>query len=168
MSRKYFQIRSSAIQRSDFQVKQVRTFTQNRDLLTLLFEKYGVPDRYQKIFVRKNAFDKLEDFFSGVDFEIKITSDKRINLLLKKKTDQPNIDYHVYAIYGNEGKISYSQLMSFYKTLHKEGYLRGYLRAINEYFILGIDLDYLFELNDTYKSIGKQKRLYRKRMRENN
>ena len=165
MSRKYYQIRSSAVQRSDFQVNKVRTFSQNKDLLTKLFNKYGIPEKYQKIYLSKKAFNKFEDFFTGVSFDVKITPDKRISVFFEKKSEQPDINFHVYAIYGYEAKRTTKEVIAFYKKLYDEKLIKKYLMALNEYFDLDMQLDYLFELNESKKSVWRQQRLYRKRIK---
>ena len=165
MSKKYYQIQSSSIQRSDFQYDNIRTFSQNKNLLTMTFNKYGIPEKYQKIYLYREMFSKLTDFFTGVSFDIQITPDKRINVFLRKKKDQSSLNFSLYTIYGYEMRCTTKEVTQFYRKLYDEKLLKNYLRALNEFFALGMDLDYLFEINESKKSAKSQQRLIRKRIK---
>ena len=74
----------------------------------------------------------------------------------------------MYAIYSIDSTCNKDKLIKFYKELYEKGLLRNYLRALNEFFSLNMDLDYMFELSESDKSIRRQKRLYRKRIKNRN
>lgn len=169
MSRRFYRVNSSAVQRGDYLLSGIRTFSQNRNLLTNLFIKYGIPEEYRKIYLYKSKItDKFEDFFTSVTVDIERTKDRVINVFLKRSLEQPKLNYYAYSAYNYEKKCSKEEVMQFYKELHEKLLLKNYLCALKEFFVLDMDLDYLFELSESDKSIRAQKRLYRKRMIQRN
>ena len=57
-------------------------------------------------------------------------------------------------------------MMNFYFSLYENDYIRKYLDALSEFFILNLDLDYIMELSESNHSVSKQKRLYKQKMLE--
>lgn len=169
MIKRFLIVNSSNIKRSSFIVNDSLYTCTDSILLSDIFTKYEIPKEYQKVFFYKSLLDdNMKEFLTDVPFNIRNTTNGSMMAIFKKRDNPEKLDFYAYTVDSNKVKCSKEYVMNFYLTLYDKGYLKKYLTALNEYFILNMDVDYIFELSEGNESLSKQKKLYKKRMLEKN
>ena len=169
MSKKILKIAANDIERVGFLVNNSMHTCINSDLLSEMFNKHEVPKEYQIVYFYKNLLnDGIKEFFTDMQFDFQKTKIGNINARFKKRDNNEKLDFHFYQINSNEINCSKKDMMNFYVSLYENGYIRKYLDALSEFFILNLDLDldYIMELSKSNYSISKQKRLHKQKMLE--
>ena len=167
MSKKFLKIDADDIERASFLANNSMYFCANSDLLSEMFNKHEVPEEYQLVFFYKNLLnDSIKEFFTDIPFNFQKTKIGNIKDRLKRRDNNEKLDFHFYLINSKEVNCSKEDIINFYLMLYDNGYLKRYLNALNEFFLLNLDLDYIFELSESNKSVSEQKKLYRKKIKE--
>lgn len=141
-----------------------------------IFEKYEVPEEFQKIIVKINIpfclKNEAEAYMMGIPFDFtggkieKVNNKKIINV-----TSCPIYDY--YANYNFKDKIkfrteinyyTFNDIINFFIKLEYEGYLKLYLKSIKEFFDKSLNIDILLDSwNESQKNVNKALKLYKKK-----
>lgn len=167
MNKKFLKIDADDIKRASFLANNSMYLCANSDLLSEMFTKHEVPEEYQLVFFYKNLLnDSIKEFFTDIPFDFQKTKIGNIKARLKRRDNNKKLDFHFYLINSKEVNCSKEDIINFYLMLYDNDYLKRYLNALNDFFLLNLDLDYIFELSESNKSVSEQKKLYRKKIKE--
>ena len=167
MSKKILKIDASDVERASFLFNNSMYLHAGSDLLSEMFTKHEIPEKYQLVYFYKNLLnDGIKEFFTDVPFDFQKTKIGNIKARFKKRDNNEKLDFYFFLINSNEINCSKNDMMNFYFSLYENGYIRKYLAALSEFFILNLDLDYIMELSESNYSVSKQKRLYKQKKLE--
>lgn len=137
---------------------QKKVFYNNSDLLSEIFSKYNIPKEYQKLIFKKRKDNNIQEIFTGISFNYENTKNGKLKA---RVYGQNKLTSLIYLINYDEAKCDKEETMNFYSKLYENGYLKTYLEAINNYFFLKMDLDYIFDSSKEKKSLKEIKRLHK-------
>jgi len=140
-----------------------------------LFKRKNIPSEYHKIMIMMCVFDfcingDACEYVTGFPFDI---TGNRIKKEGKKKIVTGTRTSSVYrglekgtitqsvVIKTPLEYVGYEEIMNFYKKMKDDGYAYDYIKVLNEFFNLNIDLDFIFELHSKGEKSSKIKKLYK-------
>lgn len=145
-------------------------------ILDDIFKRKNIPSEYHKIIIMMCIFDLFVkgdacEYITKYPFDItgnkvKKEGNKKIVTGTQKRNiykglGAPNIEQAV-TIISPLKYVGYEEIMKFYKKMKEEGYIYDYIRALNEFFDLSIDLDFIFEKHKAGEKSSKILKLYKK------
>jgi len=167
MINKFLKVEANNIERVNLLVNRHLTICSGSDLLSEIFTKYDVPEKYQKVFFYKKILNNcIREFFTDTSFDLRKTEVGNIKARLNKKDNNEKLGFHLYLIDSSKANCSKDYIINFYLTMYDNGYLRKYLSTLNEYFLLNMDANYIFELSEGNEQLSKQMKSYKKKILE--
>lgn len=178
---KYLMIDVLDISKQLYSVERVFAFNDFDNVYTLdrvitakeIFDKYNIPEEFQKIIVKINIpfFIKYEAEEYVMGFPFDITGGK-----VEKKNCKKYINVSNYPLfYDNQifsNKImfrtelkyfKYNDVMEFLSKVRDSGYLKLYMKSINDFFDNFVDVDYIFKVWDEEKDAKKALSRYKQK-----
>lgn len=167
MSKRLLRLDASDVTKACYVVNKSISYCEDVKLLSESFTRHDISEEHKLVFFKKSILgDSISEFFTGVSFMVKPTYNGNLRALLKSSGDDERFDYQVFSLNSQVENCSKKDIMNFCLSLDESGELHDYISALNEYFYLNMDVDYLFELSQSGKSLARQRRLYKSR--ENN
>ena len=168
MSKKKFKIDANNIERKNYLVNNSEINYSSSELLSELFTKHEVPQEYKKLFFYKNLLnDSIKESFTGTLFTLKKSEKGMIKAIRSMRDNSEKLGFHIYLINSSEVNCSKNDMMDFYFSLYENGFIKNYLETLNDYFLLGMNVDYIFELSKSNESLSTKKRLYKQNAKNN-
>lgn len=132
-------------------------FPLNTIFLNDLFNECGIPDKYQKIILKINIpllwkKHEAEEFVTGYPFDVtgqetkKVDNKKIVHFVDKVEPDNFIKIKRSISIKTALDKIDYEEVITFYKELKEQGFLKNYLEALIKLF--GLNQDLIFDIEN--------------------
>ena len=167
MGKRFLKMDAINVEKACFAVNNSISFCEDIKLLSEFFDKNGIPDERKTIFFKKGLLnDSVSEFFTGVTFMVKSNTNGTIRAFLNGKNNNLGFDYQVFSFDSDADDCSKKEIMDFCLDLDADDKLYGYINALNEFFVLDMDVDYLFELSKSGLPLSSQRKLYRSRTKK--
>ena len=164
MSRIFYKIKESDIERLEYTVIDDSEFGCESLLLSTLFDKYEVPEEYRILFFYKSLFNNdIKEFFT--DTSLQYANHSLKGDLFKLKKEKSKDIKHFYRVNIN-GTCNEEFIKNFFHQMDENNFLECYLRALNEYFFLKLNSYHITTISDSEDTIEAKRRMVNKNINE--
>ena len=167
MSKRLLKMDAIDVTKACYVVNNSISFCEDVGLLSESFTRHNIPEEHQLVFFKRGILgDSISEYFTGISFAVKPTYNGNVRALLRTGGADERYAYQVFSLNSQVDNCSKKDIIDFGIALNESGELYDYISAINEYFYLNMDVDYLFELSQSGMSLARQRKIYKSKMKK--